>query len=1022
MGKGFSIAVLLFIVFFPYLHSRFYQPNIRMQQIYQKGHSLVLKNIIRASIFSFVVFFQSLSASAQCPDNIDFEFGDFSGWQCYTGDFINGNLTLIPSPPTANRHTMLTAFPTGNGRDKYGNFPRNCPNGSGHSIQLGNEQGGHGAEAVSYTFTIPANLDKYSLIYNYAMVLNDGGHATAIQPRLQITVQNVTDGTPLPCPLDPFAINGSLPGFFISSVSAPGNADPVRCRNWVASSLNLDNLAGKTITITFITTDCGNTAHFGYAYIDISSQCGSAFTGATFCPDDTAVTVTAPYGYEEYGWWNGTHTTLLGTTQALTLNPPPLSGDSLIVDLTPYTGYGCPASLKAYLFDTLTVQAIAGPDKKTCDNKPVQLGVPPRPGLVYHWTPVTGLSNPDISNPIATPSVTTQYTLLVTNNGGGCATPASAKVTVDVLSDSIELIGVNSKCVTSTETTALKVLPHDSIQWYKDNVPIPGPIGNQQLLNITQSGAYYATVFSFSGCTRNTVVKQIDIWPQPIADFSSNTLKQCDFGNQFILTNKSTVPRGNMQYDWDLGDGSAIQHITDINYNYAKPGNYTVLLKVTGDGGCVDTHTANLVVAPSPVAAFAVDEPIQCFKDNWFVFSNKSNVSQGILTYTWDFGDGNIDHSNDIAHHYINPGTYTVALRAQETSGGCTSDSIFKVLVNQSPVTDFSINNNTQCFPGHQFVLTNNTTILSDTLLYTWSMGDGIIKTPKDFIYSYAKPGNYTIKLLANTLAGCVDSISQNVIVHPTPSADFSARTVCENLQVPIINRTYNNTTSTLNYLWDFDNGHTDNVMTPRYSYPSAGTYALTLTVSSAQCPLNLDSKTVNLTIDGVAPGIVYPDKDAAFNYAEPLNARQLGSNSSVIWTPPVSLSNRFSFNPVFKGINPQLYSIKITTSTGCITIDTQLVKTHKKIEIYVPNSFTPDGDGNNDRLRPVLIGFTKVNYFRVFNRWGKLLFSMNSDQPGWDGIVNGQPAETQTVVWMIEAVDVDGVVHQKQGTTVLYR
>ena len=83
---------------------------------------------------------------------------------------------------------------------------------------------------------------------------------------------------------------------------------------------------------------------------------------------------------------------------------------------------------------------------------------------------------------------------------------------------------------------------------------------------------------------------------------------------------------------------------------------------------------------------------------------------------------------------------------------------------------------------------------------------------------------------------------------------------------------------------------------------------------------------------------------------------------------------------------------------------------------------FTPGTDGKNDLLRPLLMSFVKVNYFRIFNRWGKLLFEMKSDGPGWDGRVKGQPAELQTVIWMIEAVDVDGVVHKKQGTTVLMR
>ena len=148
------------------------------------------------------------------------------------------------------------------------------------------------------------------------------------------------------------------------------------------------------------------------------------------------------------------------------------------------------------------------------------------------------------------------------------------------------------------------------------------------------------------------------------------------------------------------------------------------------------------------------------------------------------------------------------------------------------------------------------------------------------------------------------------------------------------------------------------------------------------------------------------------------LQARQIGN--TVLWTPATSLSNRFSYIPTFRGLNPQLYTIQLKTASGCVTVDTQFVKTRKKIEIYVPNAFTPGSNGLNDYLRPVLMGFVKVNYFRVYNRWGKMLFQMQSDQPGWDGKVNGQFVDPQTYVWMIEAVDVDGIVHKKQGTTVL--
>ena len=983
-------------------------------------------NLVSGFIYKFIVtgilFLLCDASFAQCPPNIDFEQGNFNGWQCWVGNTaaVGGKNVITWNPntpvtPVANRHTILaSAFP-GNGVDPYGGFPQNCPNGSGYSVKLGNNTGGAQAEGVSYTFTIPAGQNKFSLIYNYAVVFQDPGHLPEQQPQLQIEIKNITDNLTLSCSSFSFIATGGLPGFFQSP--NPGGPTPVWCKNWSAASINLDGNAGKTIRLFFKTADCTFSAHFGYAYIDVNAQCSSSFVGATFCPDDTLVNVTAPVGYQSYKWFNNNFTQVLGTSQTLTLNPPPLAGDSVFVELTPFSGYGCLDTLAAKLWDTLTVNANAGVDRETCDNNPVQIGSPPAPGRVYKWLPATGLSDPDIANPVATPSATTAYTLQVTNAGGGCMTTDEVDVKVDILSDSIEQIGPSSYCTVTGQSVTLKVLPHDSIQWFKDGVPITG--ANQTQYNVLQTGAYYAMVFSSAGCNRTTAVKQINIWASPVAGFTSNTATQCFINNQFVFTNTSTLTTGALQYSWNLGDGTLLSS-TDVTYSYLKEGNYTVKLLVTAPGGCADSSKFDVVVNASPTSAFIVDMPEQCFKNNWFVFNTKSTVSSGILTYTWDFGDGTLDYSNDIAHKYLQPGTYLVKLTAKETNGGCTDDSSYTVIVHQSPVTDFTIDKDIQCFPAHQFILTNTTTVLSDTLLYTWDMGDGIIKTAKDFNYSYAKAGGYTIKLVGSTLFGCPDSTVRNVTVHPTPAADFTIRPICENLQVPIINRTFNNTQSTINYLWDFGNGHLDNVKSPVYSYTFAGTYSVKLTVSTVQCPVSFDTKAIDVTIDAVTRGIVYADKDAAFNFPEPLQARQLGN--SVIWTPATNLDNRFSYSPVFNGLTPQLYTIQIKTATGCLTVDTQLVKTHKKIEIYVPTGFTPNGNGINDRLRPVLIGFTKVNYFRIYNRWGKMLFSMNSDQPGWDGKVNGGPVDSQTIVWMIEAVDIDGKVHNRQGTTVIIR
>jgi gliding motility-associated-like protein len=996
---------------------------IKFYQNYQHFYRSVLKSLI----VILVIMQCNLKAAAQCPPNIDFELGDFTGWNCWIGTHYilpSGKDTIdvgaVPVAPDPLRHVMLSTVP-GNGTDPFGLFPMNCPNGSGHSIQLGNTTtttGQSRAQGVSYTFTIPPGQNKFTLVYNYAIVLlNSAGsaHTGPQEAAFEIEVKNITDNTLLSCSSYPFHATSSIPGFFPS----PNNFD-VKCKDWAANSINLDNNDGKTIQIFFKSATCTPSGHWGYAYVDVNTECGSAFTGATFCPDDTAVTVTAPFGYQSYQWYSLTNPNL-GNQQSVVLDPPPLSGDSIFVDLTPFNGYGCPNTLKAYLFDTLTVKANAGPDRAICDNNPVQLGYPPEPGRSYSWSPVTGLSDPTISNPIATPSVSTTYTLTVRNNGGGCATPDIVNVDVDILSDSLELVGPSSHCTNTGQTVVLKVLPHDSIQWYRNGLPIPAALGgvDQLQYTVTQSGDYHAMVFSDAGCDKTTRVEKIDIWESPVIGFTTNKKVQCNDGNEFIFTNTSTLNTGVLLYDWDMGDGNKFTS-RDITHSYLKEGKYTVKLIITAPGGCQDSIFTDVVVNPTPVSAFSVDVDEQCFKNNWFVFNTQSTVSSGILTYTWDFGDGNFDNSNDIAHRYAQPGTYMVKLTAMETNGGCTDDSTFPVIVHQSPVPAFAINNDVQCFPGHQFIYTDGTSILSDALLYTWSMGDGVTKDTKDVTYNYLKAGSYSVKMVVNTPYGCKDSAVQKVIVHPVPSADFTITPVCENLLVPVINRTFNNTTSTVNYLWDFGNGHLDNVKSPVYAYPAAGTYTVKLSVSTAQCPVSFDTKSVDISIEDQLPGVVYPDKDAAFNFNEQLQARPIGS--SVIWTPATNLSNRFSFSPVFRGITPQLYTVQITTAKGCITVDTQLVKTHKKIEIYVPTGFTPNGNGINERLRPVLIGFAKVNYFRIYDRWGKMLFSMNSDQPGWDGRVNGKTVDVQTVVWMIEAVDVDGKVHHKQGTTVVIK
>jgi gliding motility-associated-like protein len=91
-------------------------------------------------------------------------------------------------------------------------------------------------------------------------------------------------------------------------------------------------------------------------------------------------------------------------------------------------------------------------------------------------------------------------------------------------------------------------------------------------------------------------------------------------------------------------------------------------------------------------------------------------------------------------------------------------------------------------------------------------------------------------------------------------------------------------------------------------------------------------------------------------------------------------------------------------------------------VDIMVPKSFTPNSDGVNDVLYPYIAGITTFHYFKVFNRYGKLLFETKDPDAGWSGVFNGEPQPMSIYLWMAEGIAADGTLVQKKGETLLLR
>jgi gliding motility-associated-like protein len=209
--------------------------------------------------------------------------------------------------------------------------------------------------------------------------------------------------------------------------------------------------------------------------------------------------------------------------------------------------------------------------------------------------------------------------------------------------------------------------------------------------------------------------------------------------------------------------------------------------------------------------------------------------------------------------------------------------------------------------------------------------------------------------------------------------------------------------------------------LTPVASPKSTTAYVLTV-VDNRGCPRPIKD-TVLVT---VLPKVnAFAGNDTSVVIGQPLQLTASGGEG-YLWNPNTNLSHNDIFNPValYDGSFDSIrYTIIVTAENGCFDSTSLLVRVFKTTpQVFVPTAFTPNGDGHNDVFRPIAVGISKIEYFRVFNRWGELVFSTTTNEKGWDGKINGKEQGTNTYVWVVKAVDYLGKAFFAKGTVTLIR
>lgn len=955
--------------------------------------------------------FTAVNAQAGlCPPNLDFEFGDFSNWACQAGIVDpGGNLILNPTPPIPGRHTIIPAATAG--QDPYGFFPQNCPNGSGFSVKLGNNGGNHQAESISYTYNIPATLTVFSMIFHYAVVLQDPNHQPWEQPRFRARIIDMTTNLPIPCVDFDFIASASLPGFLPSPLGGG-----VVYKDWTPITINLSGYIGKTIKLEFITNDCVFTAHFGYAYVDVNTNCNGAITGNNICPGDSAITLSAPFGFQSYEWYSDmSFGTILSTSQTLYLNPPPLVGSIFPVIVIPYPGFGCRDTLYATVSVGTRPVADAGPDAIICQYQQVQIGAPPNPIYSYAWTPASQVSNPAASNPMAwtiTPNPE-EFIVKTTDILTGCTAYDTTYLTSKLVDTTLTLIGKQVYCAGDPAAGTLSVNATVSgVQWYDGALPIPGATGLSY--QPTSSGNYWAQVQQ-TGCTDSTRTEVFTVNPLP-ASIAGPDASICTNSQSIQL---GAPPNPAYTYSWTPATQVSNAAIADP-IAWAIGATTTEFIVHTTDAltGCntYDTvYVTGRVVDTSLVLNGKTDF---CTDDQAW---GNLTVSNSLSSVQWFDGTTAVPGATGFNFKPLVTGNYW----AQVQQFGCTDSTVTIAFnIHAMPLASFTANNDTGCVTNHSFIFTNTSAVSDGSAIsYLWKLGDGTTQTVTDAIKTFINTGNYNVELVSTTEFGCPDTANMIVHVVPNGNAFFRWDSICTNRPVYFYNMSNENGSAQVNYNWNFNNGGPGSTIKDPLPvvYNTVGQTDVTLILTALGCENDPDTVIRRVQVNIQKPGVTYRTITVPQGSTQFIHARDT-VGYFFNWRPQIQLSNYNSQYTRFSAIDDVKYLVDISDLHTCVTTDTMQILVLKKPGFYLPTAFTPNGDGLNDEVQPYLVGMKGLKSFSVFNRWGNLVFYTTTYGKTWNGKFQGVDQDPGVYVWILEFYDFNNKKITEKGTLTLIR
>lgn len=388
--------------------------------------------------------------------------------------------------------------------------------------------------------------------------------------------------------------------------------------------------------------------------------------------------------------------------------------------------------------------------------------------------------------------------------------------------------------------------------------------------------------------------------------------------------------------------------------------------------------------------------------------------NDGPFLYTWSPGGGNTQTVNNLPS-----GVYTVTVT---DINGTTSTGSVTINDMATNVLTVNIQGSTEVCMGESVVLTAVAAGGTPNYSYVWSNnqnGNSINVTPT-LTMSYS--------VVVTDAFGCSAETEHLVTINELPVVAFTSDETagCGPLCITFTNTTNN----TQHLIWEFGDGSPVNTASPaEHCYTAAGSYNVSLTVTDGNGCSNTHTENNFITVhpDPVASFSVSPETTTILNPEINFTDMSQGVTTwSWVFDDRVNATSTLQHPTyLYNDTGKYIAQLIVTNSFGCKDTAEQVVYIKADYILYTPNTFTPNGDGNNEVFIPLGIGIDISQYrFWIFDRWGNLIFESRSPEIGWDGRANGGKdiAQIDTYVWRIALDDILQQHHEYIGHVNLIR